>query len=121
MTGGPVWDFLGVEGLLDNLSFVWRHQTTTNEAIPHQLPAVLDSLNKWVSESPNQFTGKDVPNVKEVVTMKVEKLQALRCSCQGVCKAPQCLCRENHRVCTTWCGHAGRTCHQESKSWTNRV
>ncbi|KAF2150192.1 hypothetical protein K461DRAFT_230059 [Myriangium duriaei CBS 260.36] len=103
--GGMLWDERNIPQLLDGLRWVAENQLCTNEAVPYQLPKVIDALEQWTTEQ----AGRLAPDGNgeaylALVRDKIGKLRALGCVCTSDCSvAGGCPCKTGDRRCTSWC------------------
>lgn len=104
MEGGMFWDELNIVQTLQSVHWVCKNQATTNEAIAHQLPSIVDELAKLAKEQPDRFRG-DMPKMEFLDTLEqaVLALRDLGCRCPLQDCDELCDCRQERRRCTAWC------------------
>jgi hypothetical protein len=105
MEGGMLWDECNVPALLDELIWVARNQSCTNEAIAYQLPRIIDTLEIWIEEHGERLSAlRESPGYIQAVKRGIGALRDLGCKCaHGCTKNPDCPCSVQMRRCTAWC------------------
>lgn len=98
--GGMLWDERNIPGILDGLWWVAQNQACTNEAVPYQLPEIIDALEQWIDEQSDHFIVAHRADIKE----KIHRLRTLGCTCISSCASnAHCSCKQSERRCTRWC------------------
>jgi hypothetical protein len=103
--GGILWDEYNIPALLEDLLWVSKRQQCTSEAIPYQLPSVIDALESWIEENRSRLSAMvDVEDYFTAIERGIEKLRDLGCKCVRGCADDVCCpCKAQRRGCTAWC------------------
>ena len=120
MEGGMIWDESNLLAILSILQDLGRHQSSTNEPIPFQLPRIIEQLEAFVSADPERFN-KHMPDFQAHFESAIHAIKQLGCKCsKQKCSPSQCKCFQEDRRCTGFCDkHAelppnfGETCMRE--------
>jgi len=127
MEGGMLWDECNIPDLLDELFWVGKNQSCTNEALAYQLPSIIQCLETWIKENSARLSvdGNNADYIK-TAEQGIRKLQSLGCKCSRRCdKNSGCCCVIENRRCTAWCskhpalpgqGGQARRCMHELRS-----
>jgi len=103
MEGGMFWDDRNLLNILSVLHNIGRHQASTNEPIPFQLPRIIDRLEKLVSTDFNRFKAQDT-GFEALFADRVRDMRDLGCCCQKrKCSPRGCSCLQESRRCTSFC------------------
>jgi hypothetical protein len=105
MEGGMLWDECNIPDLLDELFWVGKNQSCTNEATAYQLPSIIQCLEAWIKENGVRLSVVgDTADYIRTAEQGIKKLQSLGCKCSRRCdKNSGCCCVMENRRCTAWC------------------
>jgi hypothetical protein len=97
MDGGMLWDDLTLLPLLQTIHWIGRNQNATNEALPYQLGAVLNQLERAF----DQVVGTSRFGHTAGLLQAIRDLRSLGCECE-LCDET-CPCSREDRRCTPLC------------------
>jgi hypothetical protein len=112
MEGGILWDDSNVLQILQAVFWMARHQAAMNEAVISQLPGIIAELEMVVKQKPERFRGEHSErDFLQAFDEAVSDLGDLGCQCPPMGCEVFCSCKQERRVCTSWCSAHPETIH----------
>jgi hypothetical protein len=108
MEGGMMWDCSNVQDTLKTIRWISENQQATNEAIPWELPEILDRLEDMGEVNDGRLGSQDE------LQQAIQQLRDLGCKCALRKCNQNCSCKVKERRCTLWCAQHPATPQQES-------
>jgi hypothetical protein len=111
MAGGMMWSMDDIGKIMGNLEYIMGHANVTNEHIPRQFPAVLETLLDLATAASRPNSPCSDADIRAMRSLRGKLKPILSCQCGGGCHEKDCKClnlseqERNLREpgCTTWC------------------
>jgi hypothetical protein len=121
MEGGILWDDFNVLQILQAVYWMSKHQAAINETVVSKLPEIIAELETVVRQKPERFRGDcSEGDFLQAFDEAVSDLRDLGCQCPPVDCEVFCSCKQERRVCTSWCSAHTETiymaCTQKSSA-----
>jgi hypothetical protein len=111
MAGGMMWSTDNIGKITEDLEYVMGHANMTNEHIPREFPAILETLLDLTTASSRLDSPCSDADIRAMRSLEKKLEPFLSCRCSGGCNEKDCKClnlseqERNLREpgCTTWC------------------